>query len=178
MKGQRYHEVVRDLSDVLSRSPENPEARLYLALAYSKIGEFERSEKEFREAVRLHPDNAGIRANLALALMEMGRAAEAISEGKTALRDLPRQPKNQFQTAVALFRIPELRDDLAGFLEKVVELQPALGQAHLMLADIYLRRQDLDLAIRSMEAARKAPNPPPWLEAKIGELRAQRRDGR
>jgi type IV pilus assembly protein PilF len=47
----------------LKQAPDNPRLRNNLAVAYESLGDLERAEAEYREALRLDPENKKVRAN-------------------------------------------------------------------------------------------------------------------
>jgi type IV pilus assembly protein PilF len=47
----------------LEQAPDNPRLRNNLAVAYESLGDLERAEAEYREALRLDPENKKVRAN-------------------------------------------------------------------------------------------------------------------
>lgn len=47
----------------LQQTPDNPRLRNNLAVAYESLGDLERAEAEYKEALRLDPGNEEIRAN-------------------------------------------------------------------------------------------------------------------
>ena len=78
MDARRYAEAVQEFSLVLRHRPDHLEARLGLAVAFSRAGEFERAAGIFEQVVEDDPECAVAWVGLGDFHLQAGRAAEAI----------------------------------------------------------------------------------------------------
>ncbi len=80
------------LKNLVKSSPNNPEIKNYLALAYLKTGQYRLAEEAMHEAIRLRPSSEYF-TNLGLIYIKSGQTKEAISVFQKALELNPSNEK-------------------------------------------------------------------------------------
>lgn len=102
-----------------------------LGLCYAKQKQFAKAAEALREAVALQPTSAKYRNNLAAVLVEMGRSPEAL-EHLAAVN-----PPAVAQYNLGYLLVQQGQKDLAAkHLQQAIDLDPNLGQARDMLAQV------------------------------------------
>ena len=127
----RPAEAVELYQRALKTSSKNSLVLNDLGLCYAKQKQFARAAESLREAVALQPTSAKYRNNLAAVLVEMGRADEAL-EHLAAVN-----PPAVAQYNLGYLLVQQGQKDLAAkYFKEAVNLDPNLGQARDMLAQI------------------------------------------
>lgn len=127
----RHAEAVELYQRALKTSSKNSLVLNDLGLCYAKQKQFARAAESLREAVALQPTSAKYRNNLAAVLVETGRADEAL-EHLAAVN-----PPAVAQYNLGYLLVQQGQKDLAAkYLKEAVNLDPNLGQARDMLAQI------------------------------------------
>jgi putative PEP-CTERM system TPR-repeat lipoprotein len=72
------------LKNAATKSPEDAEVRIQLAVLYNQMGDAVSAEKEIRKAISLGADNARAAPELAKALLQQGQAQKAIDASTAA----------------------------------------------------------------------------------------------
>jgi len=80
------------LKDLVKRSPQNPEIKNYLALAYLKTGQYGPAEEVMREAIRLKPSSEYF-TNLGLIYIKAKKSKEAEEAFQKAIEINPQNEK-------------------------------------------------------------------------------------
>lgn len=145
---------------------QSPVHDVGLGYAYLLLNKFQAAEEVFKKALKKYPDWGLIHAGLAQAYQKTGREDQAFSELREILKREPEHPwaKPQYET-LKKKKVEEslreaknsLRD---GNLEKSKEAllkalfySPQLTEAHLNLADIYQKENNLQSALLHLKAA-------------------------
>jgi type IV pilus assembly protein PilF len=111
--------ALEELGAAKTLDPTYPKLYNIYGLVYAMLGEKDKAEENFRQAITLAPNDSDIRANWGAYLCATGRARDAMPEFEQVLRD-------------PLYKTPEIALINAG------KCSIALGQAKL--ADEYFRR--------------------------------------
>lgn len=145
---------------------QSPAYNIGLGYAYLLLNKFQTAEEVFKKALKNHPDWALIHSGLAQVYQKTGREDQAFSEFREILKREPEHPwaKPQYET-LKKKKVEEglkeaensLRD---GNLEKSKEAllktlfySPQLTEAHLKLAEIYKKENNLQSALLHLKAA-------------------------
>lgn len=152
--------------EALNLAPDHMDARLGLAMAYAKLGQFLSAESEMRRVLKTQP--ASTVARLALGEILLSGLRDATRAAREARRVLVAEPKN----AAALQLLARTRIHLKDYQQALLILKPLAARnaedwkTRLLLAAVYLTRQekgDLQLASEQLEAV--LVNRPNLLEA-------------
>ncbi len=153
----RTAEALHALGKSIERDPELPEAHNNLGILRLAANDAARAEASFREAIRIKPSYADARGNLANLLAAGGRPAEAQVEFDRALRLRPDGAGTRYNYAMLLGRVGRY-DDAQRELEACLRADPAFADAHELLGDLLLaRNQAHEAASHYREAVRLRP---------------------
>ncbi len=148
-----YHEkAIARLQKVLAQNNNSVLARNLLALIYLKQGEFQLSESQFRNALKIDPSASDVRNNYGVLLTEEGRFDEAYTQFFKATKDV--YYKNRSEAFYNLGRVClklEKEKQAEAFLLKAVRLNPKLAKAHLQLSIFLLEQGTLPEAAAHFE---------------------------
>ncbi len=98
-------ENARDLlEDALELQPHHERGQNLLALAYFKLGLFDKAEELYRALVAEHPQDATLQVNLGLVYLKTGAAEQAIAAFSAALVVQPDHPKAQNYLGLAYLK--------------------------------------------------------------------------
>ncbi|HEX5044439.1 MAG TPA: tetratricopeptide repeat protein [Candidatus Polarisedimenticolaceae bacterium] len=89
----REAEALPHFREAVRLSPASVGARVNLAAALSRTGDFEAAVEQLREVVHLRPQDAAAQANLASMLLRAGRTEEAHNLAIAALQSSPGEPR-------------------------------------------------------------------------------------
>ncbi|HUF78674.1 MAG TPA: tetratricopeptide repeat protein, partial [Thermoanaerobaculia bacterium] len=167
---QRWADAGATLGRVLARSPGNPLAREWLAIALAGRGRSGEAVELLRELLAEDPDRPEPRFNLArLALARDGGAEEAAGHLRRVLELRPNQVAAWHylgEAHLALGRPVEAADAL----RRALELDPGRTDAYLRLADALVALDRRDEALRYLRHGAKVAARPEELQAKLAAL--------
>ncbi len=154
----------------LRRDPSLAEAHSLLGMVAAHYDwAWDRSEREFREAIRLNPSSAMAHRWYGHAMVDMNRLDEARQELEAALRLEP-TAFNQWYAAWVPFYAG--RYDSAGArLEAILREDPRFWAAWSLLGETYEMQGDYPRALDALERAR--PDGNPWVVAAIARIQAR-----
>jgi tetratricopeptide (TPR) repeat protein len=137
---KRFPMVIRELEPLSESHPESELVHRLLGECYLEVGDSEKAEAQFRQAVQLNPKNASYYSALGQVLRTEGpqRTDEAMGYLKKALLLNPSGTKTKFFLALCY----EEKSDLPTaqrLLEEVLRIDPDSLQTHRALAKIYYR---------------------------------------
>jgi tetratricopeptide (TPR) repeat protein len=143
-----------------------PEALHYkLGLAYQRMGNPEKEERHYREALRLAPDYAEVHHNLGILLLRSRRFDEAEAQFTETIRLLPRFGAAHNCLGIIRQQQNRLNESKVCFQE-ALKCDPNDWQAELNLARIHLAQGDREQAIVALrEALRINPSCAPAQQA-------------
>ncbi len=152
----RTADALHALGKSIERDPEMPEAHNNLGILRLAASDAAGAEASFREAIRIKPGYADARGNLAN-LLAAGRPAEAQVQFDRALRLRPGDARTRYNYALLLGRLSRY-DDAQRELEACLRADPAFADAHELLGDLLLARNQAHQAVSHYrEALRLRP---------------------
>ena len=128
----RYELAVSQFRKVVEARPDDPEARVNLGLALSRLGRPGEARKAFSEALRLSPGHAEATFQLGVLHAKDGKYAEAADEFAAALRADPDHLAARFNLASMLSEMAR-HEEAAAHYAQVVEADVGNVEAHLLL---------------------------------------------
>ncbi|HET6372063.1 MAG TPA: tetratricopeptide repeat protein, partial [Candidatus Polarisedimenticolia bacterium] len=144
-------EAARDrFQQAITADPTYPSAYNNLGAALGMLGKTEEGFEQYLKAVELDPNYADARFNLARYLLAKGKSAEATEMLERLLKIDPRYGKAHLQLAI----IQTGAGDLAAALEHATRAASVMGnvvEPHNLLAEIYLRQNRRDDAVRELK---------------------------
>lgn len=147
----KYDEAIEYFQKAMAVKPDIYEPRLNLGLALIKKGRYDDAIAHFRESLQRF-DAPMLRMNFAYALRSAGRKEEAVEEYKKIIAAEPSNAIALYTAGVVLGEL-ERFDEAAGCLEKALEINPDLVEAHNGLGFISARRGQFDRAIDHFKKA-------------------------
>jgi type IV pilus assembly protein PilF len=162
--------------------PALAKAHGLLGLIYMDLRDPSQAEAAFRKALSISPNDPELRNNHGWFLCQTGRVRESIEEFTAALRDpLYATPARPLHNAgVCLLRIGE-EASAQDYLQKAFQLDPSNPVSMYHLAEIHLRRQQLEQAQFHVQRLLATYPPSPetlWLAVRVarrtGQVEAQK----
>lgn len=150
----RPNDAVQSLDAALKTEPDNANGHYQLGIAFGKLGNTDRAEGEWREAVRLRPDHSGALqalADVALRKRDYNQLAELADKIMGIEKS---SPKPYVMRATAKFA----RRDGAGAeadLKKAIEVAPQDPLGYSRLAGMYLVQKRFSESLKFYEEALK-----------------------
>lgn len=129
-------------------APDNPDPLINMALVHEVQADFVKAVEILSRARRLAPDSVNVRGNLAAALTELNLLDDALTLFEGVVVDAPDEPRFLLGHAIALFKRKRLDES-----ERQARRAGRLPQAHNLLAQIHLARDQPDLAIAACRDA-------------------------
>jgi arylsulfatase A-like enzyme/thioredoxin-like negative regulator of GroEL len=157
--------ALREADATLAIDPRFSDARVLRAGVLASRGDHATAAEELRRAVETDPAKPALRLDLARVLAEAGRAGEAKAEYDALLKLRP-------DDAAALTGRGALAaangDPAAGLrdLRRALELQPALDEARIDLAQVLEATGRRDEALAEYRRLSEAPDTPPEIRAR------------
>ncbi|MGH7726709.1 MAG: protein kinase domain-containing protein [Candidatus Eiseniibacteriota bacterium] len=154
----------------LARDPTLAEAHALLGLVAAHYDwSWSRSEREYREAIRLNPSSAMAHRWYGQALCERGRFDEARKE-LAAAHSLEPVPLTAWYAAWVPFYAGEY-DSARAALQRMIDDDPQFWAAWSLLGETYEMQGDYPKALEALERARADGNP--WVVAAIARIQAR-----
>jgi FimV-like protein len=160
----RHAEAIVHYRNGLDRKPKDASgedlATVYDLMGRSRAGSGDMTGalKDLAEAIRLHPGFGPHLYDYALALMQVNRFDEAQQSVEAALRAKGDMPEAHELLGGLLAR-KRLLAEAAREYRQALKLQPALGRAHLALANVLTAMGDKPGAVRHLREAAKDGDP-------------------
>jgi tetratricopeptide (TPR) repeat protein len=148
-----------EIADIaVERLPQSRRLHLQRGVVLAMKGQFEDARTSFEAAIALDPENGLTHVAMALIYMQMDRVDEAVGILRKRRLAAPGDPLVHWFLGEALNRQGVRPDSEEGreaiqSLERAVELQPGLLQAHVLLGKMLLRAGDTDRAAAHLEQA-------------------------
>lgn len=160
--GQNYYaskmfaEAEKEYEQAISLRPDLPGLHLELGEIYAATSEWAKAEERFRTETKLQPGSAEAAYRLGDVLLRQGKMKEAAEELRRSDLLRPDMPETLYALGRALSVVdPEAAQHA---LNRVVSLEKQTqlaAEAHLLLAGIYRKSGQPELAAREMEQYRK-----------------------
>jgi hypothetical protein len=165
--------------DSVSKSPMKARPWFNLGGKCYAQGKLEETEVCMRRVVSLKPDDFKACSNLAGTLIQLGRPREALEAAEAGLKYAPRYHELHYSVGLAYSRLRNTAKSIEA-LNRAIAIRPNHRPAHLLLAYMYLRQNQEELALAHFEKAASlgALEPQHMTLAKhVEEILEQRRKG-
>jgi TolB-like protein/DNA-binding SARP family transcriptional activator/Tfp pilus assembly protein PilF len=157
----------------LELDPDYPSAHYYYAMFLSQLGRFQEAIREGEAALETDPLSLGLRSGLSDALYSARRYKEAEALLATVVDVYPHFTGAHAWLGLVALAQGRLEEGVAE-LERVVELDPDLLFARLMVAYAYAVAGERDASLRLIDSVSATPGTqwpsPVWIGAAYGEL--------
>ena len=144
------------MENAVAHAPDNTQARVVLAVAYTQTGDVERGAATLREAARLHPDDMDVWQALATQEYSLGHYQDAYEDFKRALATAQpgREGFSLYNLGLISFRLGRLQE-AAQWTRKAIVSDPDAAGYHRSLAIILEAQGQTADAARERERARQ-----------------------
>lgn len=149
---EKTEDAIAAMTQAIVLDPDLPEPHSNLGNMLLAAGENARAEAAFREAIRIQPDYVDAHGNLATALAANGDFAGARDHFEMALRLQPSDARTRYNFALALGRSGAV-DEAQRQLQQSLQSDPKFVDAHLLLGDLLLAREQGQAAVTHFRAA-------------------------
>jgi tetratricopeptide (TPR) repeat protein len=155
--------AISPLERAQTLSPRSPLPVFYLAMAHEAMGHTTQASDLYQQAENLSPEKTPQSALILVAygkfLLSLGRTQDGIEKVRRAMEDDPKSREAHYEWAKELdqeddFKNAALEAELAMTLP---ELSTSDAQLHFLLARLYMKLKQPDLAKAHMEKFKAAP---------------------
>jgi len=146
----RLDEAQSMYEELLKKDASLPEIHYNLATVYFRKKELELSASEFQKVLELQPDHRGALVALSRVHEDRGETSKALDAMARAAAAHPKDARIQHDLGVLSLnakRLPEAKTAL----QRSLELDPKIFEAHYLLATIALNQGDVPGATRHLE---------------------------
>jgi tetratricopeptide (TPR) repeat protein len=167
--------LVATLSFGCAKEEETKEQHLTRANDYFAADQYDKAEKEYREALRLAPDDPTALRQLAIIYFDQGQIVQAYPLLKKSAELQPDDPETQFklgQISLASGDYAQARDTASQILEK----QPDHEKALLLLASASRKPEDVEDARKLIQNLRDKDHDHPRYHVALGTLDSLQND--
>jgi tetratricopeptide (TPR) repeat protein len=155
--------AISPLQTAQTLSPESPLPVFYLAMTHEAMGQDANALKLYQQAENLSPQKSAQSASILVAygrfLLSQGRSEDSVEKDRRAVEADPNSRDAHYELAKGLDRDGDFKN-AASEGERALTL-PELGtsdaQIHFLLANIYLKLKQPDLAKAHLEKFQAAP---------------------
>ncbi len=143
------------LANVLSLSPDHPEALRMMGMVAQRLGDHARAVDCFRRVLPTWPRDADLQVGLGIALYESGRVGDAVDCLREACRLAPTSALAWFNLGEAIGREAQT-DEAIDALQRALELDPTHVPARLSLARAQANLGQVDAAVAGFREVLRA----------------------
>jgi tetratricopeptide (TPR) repeat protein len=154
-KGE-HEQAIELFREAVSIDPEFADGFNELGAVEAATGDLQRAIEDFQKAVDVAPDHRLALANLSIVLAKTQRFDEAVLVARRALRVMPNSGTMRYVLATSLLFASGDSDEVLDNLERATSEIPL---AHLLSAELLVRRGKRDEAIRHVEEYLKVVPP-------------------
>jgi len=151
-KQGKFQEAIHEFQIALKQNPDHGYAYNNLGGVLQQLGRFREAAVQHRKALTLDPENANAALNLGKALSLLGLTAEAAAQYQAVLATSPDDLAMRRKVVKQL--VADGSDEAAlAHLLAVLDQRPDDLAAHVQVGDLFLRRAQVDRALRHREKA-------------------------
>lgn len=147
----KTEDALRKYEEILEKDPENDVAFYEKARCHDELDQQSEASKYFKEAIKINPLNSWYYEVYAEHLEKTTQYAEAMGVFTQLTKNFPKVPKYFTSLAFNQMRLGEWKSATVS-LEKYIDLVGPTERSSLKLFDLYVRLQDEDKAIQSIES--------------------------
>ena len=152
VKKHRYEDAVMIYKDLIEKDPSNAEYNIELAAVYIFDGKYQDAIKAYDRAERIMGVTEELTHQKQLVLLKEGKVEDAIKEGEKLITSDPEEIEYKIDQA-ELLMTNKRNDQAIPYLEKILKVNPENAQSHVMLAQIYQEKGDIEKCNRELELA-------------------------
>ncbi|RMF86102.1 MAG: tetratricopeptide repeat protein, partial [Nitrospinota bacterium] len=148
-----YDQALSLFQRIVEIDPESVLAYNALGLVYEKMGNFRQAEAMYNKALALNPDFYEARNNLANIYVKTGRTAEAMAEYNRAINAGADAAPVYYNLARLYAGMDSKLSEAITLMKRAILLAPREARYREMLARLYVRSGEHDLAVAEMRKA-------------------------
>ncbi len=151
LRKQDRESAIRHLERAVERAPHFADAWNRLGTIFYKAQEYTDAERCFREAIAQDPTSYPPLVNLGAALLSQNRLEDALRVNRNAVERQPDDPLAQAQLGGTYFALGKLDQAEQHLRAAKLKDRAHFSNPQLMLAKIYIQRQDYAAAIGELK---------------------------
>jgi len=141
------------LDRAYSQDPDNADVRSALAMLYTRMGEKDKADAEYRAALRLAPKDPSVINNYAVYLCQVGRTDDGVKRFLEAARNpLYPTPEVAYTNAGVCLRAAKRDEDARADFLRALQLKPNFAEAEFQLATLQYQLKELAAARAGIDA--------------------------
>jgi type IV pilus assembly protein PilF len=152
------------LDRAVAENPGDPNVHSAMAMLQDRLGHPEQADKEFKAALSLGPRSPDVLNNYAVMLCRTGRVDDGVKAFEEAAHNaLYRTPEAAYTNAGVCLRGAKRDTQAAMSFQKALQVKPNFAEAAYQLADLDLRRGEIQSARDTVDQYIGAFEPTPDL---------------
>jgi len=159
LERQQYVLAQETAARAEAEAPADPQVLEGVAALHEELGRNDLAIATYERAIECNPGNAALYARLGMIYRQRSMLAEARTMYKMAAERASDDPAILFELAQLHVEEDGATLESLKLLEQIIRLDPGYAQAHLLLGDVYLNRQQGPQAIQHYERACKLASP-------------------
>ncbi|MCY7351330.1 MAG: tetratricopeptide repeat protein [Cytophagaceae bacterium] len=156
-KKRSYAEAAKLYQVLMQKHPESNEYGIELASVYLQQDKFDEALKAYDRVEKSLGINEEITRQKQLIFLKQNKIDDAVREGERLVASDPSEVDYMVDLA-ELLMAHNRNEQAIPWLEKILSIRSDNAQAHIMLADLYRRKGDIERCNRELEIAFNDPN--------------------
>jgi tetratricopeptide (TPR) repeat protein len=152
VRKRKYEEAARVYQNLIAQNPTKSEYHLEQAAVYIFDNQYDEALKSYDRAERIIGVSEEITRQKQMVLMKIGKIDDAVKEGEKLVTSDPEEIEYSIDQAELLMSNKK-NDQAIPYLEKILKVNPENAQAHVMLAQLYQEKGDMEKCNRELELA-------------------------
>lgn len=152
VRKQQYDAAAKVYQSLITLNPSKSDFYVAQAAAYIFDNHYDDAIKAYNRAEKIIGINEEITRQKQMVLVKMGKVDEAIKEGEKLIASDPDEIDYNIDQAELLMS-NKRNDQAIPYLEKILKMNPENAQAHIMLAQLYQEKGEIEKCNRELELA-------------------------
>lgn len=152
VRKQKYDDAAKIYQSLIALNPSKSEFYVAQAAVYIFDNHLDEAIKSYNRAEKIIGINEEITRQKQMVLVKMGKVEEAIKEGEKLIASDPEEIDYNIDQAELLMS-NKRNDQAIPYLEKILTMNPENAQAHIMLAQLYQEKGEIEKCNRELELA-------------------------
>lgn len=152
VRKQQYDDAAKVYQSLITLNPSKSDFYVAQAAAYIFDNHYDDAIKAYNRAEKIIGINEEITRQKQMVLVKMGKVDEAIKEGEKLIASDPDEIDYNIDQAELLMS-NKRNDQAIPYLEKILKMNPENAQAHIMLAQLYQEKGEIEKCNRELELA-------------------------
>ncbi|MBB6004203.1 tetratricopeptide repeat protein [Arcicella rosea] len=152
VRKQKYDDAAKIYQSLIALNPSKSEFYVAQAAVYIFDNHLDEAIKSYNRAEKIIGINEEITRQKQMVLVKMGKVEEAIKEGEKLIASDPEEIDYNIDQAELLMS-NKRNDQAIPYLEKILKMNPENAQAHIMLAQLYQEKGDIEKCNRELALA-------------------------